>query len=601
MNEPSLQDNGDDHRFLLSQVNEVCCNNETWPQLIWREWRNCEDETYASQLFNLVVNRPTDAVATIVLAGLGALLGAFGGGLWYWLLAWSQASSRQLGLGVGLGLLLGGLSGVLANRLLLRFNRMTWGDWLQGVSPTYPWLDRPDRRIDSSLYLGLVGGLGSGIGVGVPGLIFFAQPHRQIWPLLVGLAGLFITSVMASRRTALIGLGIGLLVGLPFGLFFGLGLAQIVGLLVGPFDVPDSARAVGLGVGLGAGLLLGRWTGLLGALLWQGVATLLVVIAGPNLVLLGWLVGLLGGGVLGSISRWWSLPAGQLELAEIYRYRTLLVWWAKRPPAAALEAALRRHTAGEPWLQLLRRLEAQRQQAHPFTGLVSRLHSESWTDRFIARHTLVSLGHEALRYLLALAGDSRSSQRQTARWLARSIGHETTDHLAGRARQMICPACLTGCGSYAIREAGLSITYYGCRTCGQSREFLHCPQGVVAVLDTGWTEASPRRGGWLHWVFGTGSGNPPELKKQAQDGGQLRVNWLAHRQLFDFDRVAIVRATDEEVERFAVQVGNDTDPVRQPHYRQMQCVVGPEARLSENTRRILERAFGKVESIKWNE
>jgi len=48
------------------------------------------------------------------------------------------------------------------------------------------------------------------------------------------------------------------------------------------------------------------------------------------------------------------------------------------------------------------------------------------------------------------------------------------------------------------------------------------------------------------------------------------------------------------VERFAVQVGNDTDPFRRPRYRQMRCVVKPECNLSENTLRILDSVFGQV-------
>lgn len=48
-------------------------------------------------------------------------------------------------------------------------------------------------------------------------------------------------------------------------------------------------------------------------------------------------------------------------------------------------------------------------------------------------------------------------------------------------------------------------------------------------------------------------------------------------------------------ERFAVQVGNDTDPVRRPTYAQMRCLVSPECGLSENTMRILQRTFGRVE------
>ena len=79
-----------------------------------------------------------------------------------------------------------------------------------------------------------------------------------------------------------------------------------------------------------------------------------------------------------------------------------------------------------------------------------------------------------------------------------------------------------------------------------------------------------------------------------QQNGILRVNWLEHRHLFDFDEVQIVQATDEDVERFAVQVGNDTDPTRKPRYPKMRCVILPECKLSENTMRILERMFGEV-------
>ena len=79
-----------------------------------------------------------------------------------------------------------------------------------------------------------------------------------------------------------------------------------------------------------------------------------------------------------------------------------------------------------------------------------------------------------------------------------------------------------------------------------------------------------------------------------QQNGTVRINWLAHRELFDFHSVEIGQASDEDVERFAVQVGNDTDPFRRPRYKQMQCVVGPTCRLSENTLRILERIFGEV-------
>ncbi len=74
--------------------------------------------------------------------------------------------------------------------------------------------------------------------------------------------------------------------------------------------------------------------------------------------------------------------------------------------------------------------------------------------------------------------------------------------------------------------------------------------------------------------------------------GTLRVNWLIRRGLFDFDRVEIIQAADEEVERFAVQVGNNTDPVQKAAYPRMSCSIAADCNLSENNRRILARLFG---------
>jgi hypothetical protein len=84
-------------------------------------------------------------------------------------------------------------------------------------------------------------------------------------------------------------------------------------------------------------------------------------------------------------------------------------------------------------------------------------------------------------------------------------------------------------------------------------------------------------------------------QEPVKDDGILRVNWSVRQSLFDFDEVEITRATDEDVERFAVQVGNDTDKVRQRRYKKMRCVIAPNCQLSENTLRISRSRFGRVE------
>ena len=86
-------------------------------------------------------------------------------------------------------------------------------------------------------------------------------------------------------------------------------------------------------------------------------------------------------------------------------------------------------------------------------------------------------------------------------------------------------------------------------------------------------------------------------QKYSWDGQIFRIYWTFHQQVCDFTSVQIIHATDEEVERFAVQVGNDTDPYRASRYKKMRCILGPRCHLSENTVRILRRMFGKVTRI----
>jgi hypothetical protein len=136
---------------------------------------------------------------------------------------------------------------------------------------------------------------------------------------------------------------------------------------------------------------------------------------------------------------------------------------------------------------------------------------------------------------------------------------------------LLCPTCLVRFGPHQLHlhDPNMTIRYYGCRLCGRNRDIL---QGrVTAVLDRAMKPAL------------------------ALEGETLAVNWLARRSLFDFDAVEIRAAADQEVEQFAIQAGNDTDPRRQPTYRRMTCRVARDCPLNENTLRVLQRIFGQVE------
>lgn len=249
-----------------------------------------------------------------------------------------------------------------------------------------------------------------------------------------------------------------------------------------------------------------------------------------------------------------------------------------RPYATEVEGALQAACEAQPaidhlWRQRLAQLEEARQKNTPIKTLIGNLQENHWFERFIARHTLLYRGGEAVAELLHLAEAGSPQTQAVTLWLLRSIGVETGERLAQQAGQLLCTRCVVHCYHFELdAPGGGRLDYYGCRACHQSRTFQRWPGGVVAVLDRDSRAARVER------------------------DDQLQVNWLARRVPFDFDRVEILAASDEEVERFAVQVGNDTDEIRKPGYKKMGCTVSSGCSLSENTLRILEYTFGSVQT-----
>ncbi len=186
-------------------------------------------------------------------------------------------------------------------------------------------------------------------------------------------------------------------------------------------------------------------------------------------------------------------------------------------------------------------------------------------------------GGEAVPALQTIATSYNGPQRVVV-WKLREIAMRLLEDIARttmahQAEGLLCPVCLVRFSRHQVRLPWLrSVTYYGCRQCGQSRKFFKGT--VVAMLDS--------RTGW-------------EITKREEI---LRINWLARRTLFDIDRVEILQASDEDVERFAVQVGNDTDPYRKSRYKRMPCFISYKCRLSENSLRVLSSVFGRVERVR---
>ena len=184
---------------------------------------------------------------------------------------------------------------------------------------------------------------------------------------------------------------------------------------------------------------------------------------------------------------------------------------------------------------------------------------------------LIPLGGEIIPLLQKYAENTLSGLKIITSQLLKDIGQETTDRLAHRILYLWCPYCLVRYTAHQVTlSLGHTITYYGCRTCHQSQKFLEWKDEVIVILDKEMTT------------------------EQLQKNGVIQVNWFQFRKPFDFDEVKIIQAADEDVERFAMQIGNDTDRLRQSHYKKMQCMISRDCRLSINTMRILQRMFGEV-------
>ncbi len=113
-------------------------------------------------------------------------------------------------------------------------------------------------------------------------------------------------------------------------------------------------------------------------------------------------------------------------------------------------------------------------------------------------------------------------------------------------------------------EAGLHIL--ACRTCNETVHLTLVHQ-VIALLDN-------------------------EMSQPVVDESDTYcVSWLHHPVAFDFDRVSIVRATDEEVMRLCMTVGNTSDPYHKHGFQSIPCEIAAGCVLNNNSLRVLARTF----------
>ncbi len=139
-----------------------------------------------------------------------------------------------------------------------------------------------------------------------------------------------------------------------------------------------------------------------------------------------------------------------------------------------------------------------------------------------------------------------------------AIASETELRIKPKASSLFCQQCMHYCSSHKADNPFLKLSpdnslfsspitnipklvipkYYGCRQCRQSINLIEGRS--LAILDNLMTE------------------------KIIVKESEIWVNWLIHRQPFDFYEVRIRQASDRKVEEFVMQVGNDSDEFRRP-------------------------------------
>lgn len=525
--------------------------------ILWREWCTGTDPDFAAYLFKYLADRPLGWIALMPTIGLLILTGGMIGMMIDLLIRSWFITLLGAALGTGAG---------AAFFTLLRRRNFTWHKWLHAMLPTKSLTTSKISYDIGSVFMAAFFSIASMVGVSLTGHLFWGHSMIPVYVFLFVLSLILIFGYYRNHHITLVEWGAGSIVGVIVGMFFGAGFAQLVGAAMGPLNLIASATIVGMATGALIGLYIGHWLGwgLLTALYLLSI--LIVLISGLNPTLVGWLSGFGLGSVISSMGLFFSKPTSMLPFDRAYDYRRLLFWWQQRPATLQLEAALDHYAETA---KLLKRLDDKRRELPAVEALLDNLGSSDWRKRFIAWFLLVDWGGEVLPELVSLLFNNKVGP--TVHWLIKSIGHETTTRLGHRAEEMINPDTGTCCVRQAVRkpsDTALITHYYGCRMTGRSRGLLHCPQGVVAVLDEGGSEDF------------------------SYSNGQLRVNWLVRQELFDFTQIEIVSAPEEAIERFVVQVGNDTDPLRRGRYPSMRCKLhGP---VSDNNLRILERTFGEV-------
>ena len=120
-----------------------------------------------------------------------------------------------------------------------------------------------------------------------------------------------------------------------------------------------------------------------------------------------------------------------------------------------------------------------------------------------------------------MAQNNRSSAHHSAIWLLHVLSKNTTKIYGHKISEILYPSCFAYFQGHKLSLPTLGkMTYYACRLCGQSREYLAISNEGVIVLD-----------------------NQMTAKYRYQDN-VIQINWIRLGSLFDFHHIFLQMEED---------------------------------------------------------
>ena len=504
-----------------------------WSHVILREWRNSNDEEYAWHLLNLLADSLVDNKGKNLLSLLVFPLGTMFG-LWLPCMFAGRRFEGDISDFYSIVFLLGGVGGFIFGLMTHMRTKISWPHLLRLLGPTILDASKLIRSKNFALVVVRLILLGLLLGATTSLLVLGISLSLDFW-----IEGQILKNILPAL------IAVSMFVSFIFGGAVGYFVVEELGVLIVVY--------CGISLVVADIIMINSVWHFLPIVVDMFdfrnrdivLTSRLQVLKGVFLIFSMFSVLL----ILYSQQRK-KLVTGRLSRANhknVFAHRGWWSWWQTPPASDELENALRNLTRKDNynskfWKEALNGLEIRRRKTNTIKDLIPDLHSTDWYKRFAARQILREMNldqqfNDVVQYV-----DDR-----------------------------LCLQCFN---RHEAQLVALSLpeqfVYNGCRSCFNSDSYVTWPNEVTVILD-----------------------RSQEIRFIKRED-ELRVNWLHHPELFDFDRVDILDATNEDVERFAVQVGNDTDEIRRQKYKQMRCVIAPTCELSDNTLRVLQQTFGEV-------